>query len=126
MIEGGKYPKKKLFKEDIILNNMIGKSFWCIEPNIIRVSKRLLGPVKPYRGKLHKGPGVGNWNLEPYVFEKTTGLWTVILSPDELFLDRVLAVEAYVESQIAYIKKLEEELKREEETLLNFILTEAK
>ena len=97
---------------------MIGKSFWCIEPNIIRVSKRLLGPVIPYQGKLHKGPGIASWYIESFVFEKA---WTMIYSPDELFLNQESAVEAYIEAQIAYVKKLEIELKKEV-----FILTEAK
>ncbi len=108
--------QKKLSRhqEDAILDSMIGKSFWCIKPNILKETKRIFGPMIPYQSNLRKGPGLWSWNLMP-----ENGLTTMINNIDELFQDRESAVEAYIEAQIAYIKKLEEELKREEVVLLD-------
>lgn len=108
IIENGQYPQKRAFKhqEDILLDNMVGKSFWCI-----RSQETKVGPKIPYQGKLIKG--INSWNLEDWF-----GCSIVITNIDDLFLDQESATIAYINAQTVYIEELENELKKEKEILL--------
>ncbi len=110
-----------------MLDDMVGKLFWCIKPNMIREFLCKKAPMVPYQGELTRGEeGLPSWSLVPNEYARTIaiGRQTRIFEEGDLFLDRTLACEAYVKEQTDHIEELEYELEREEETLMNFVLTE--
>ncbi len=111
-----------------MLDDLVGKWFWCIKPNMVREFLRKYAPMVPYQGELTRGEeGLASWYLVPdeYAHTKTIGQHTRITVEGDLFLDRTPACEAYITEQTDHIKKLEKELEQEEETLLDFVSKEA-